>query len=132
MQSWLAKLVFYSRTGLEILAMVVIVAGIVSATVLYLWNRLIRHQPRVAFYRSRSELGHTLSMGLGILIGASVLKTIVAPGWMEIGQVAAVIAIRAVVNVMLWMDIHQRFEDENQPAVSLNPFKKRQPPNSSH
>ena len=49
----------------------------------------------------RIQLGHSLSLGLEFLVGADILKTAVAPSWQDIGQLAAIIAIRTVVNFLL-------------------------------
>ena len=42
-----------------------------------------------------------MSLGLEFLVGADILKTAVAPTWQDIGQLAAIIAIRTVVNFLL-------------------------------
>jgi len=55
--------------------------------------------------RSRIKLGHSLSLGLELLIGADTLKTAVAPSWTEIGQLAAIIGIRTVLNLFLQREL---------------------------
>lgn len=55
--------------------------------------------------RSRVKLGHSLSLGLEFLIGADILKTAVAPSWTEIGQLAAIIGIRTVLNLFLQREL---------------------------
>ena len=57
--------------------------------------------------RSRIKLGHSLSLGLEFLIGADILKTAVAPTWNDIGQLAAIIAIRTVLNFFLMRELEQ-------------------------
>ena len=54
---------------------------------------------------SRLELGHAFSLGLGFLIGASILNTTLAPSWNEIGQLGAIIAIRTALNYFLLKEI---------------------------
>ncbi|MBU0677226.1 MAG: DUF1622 domain-containing protein [Verrucomicrobia bacterium] len=51
------------------------------------------------------ELGHSFSLGLGFLIGASILNTTIAPTWNDIGQLAAIIAIRTILNYFLLKEI---------------------------
>ena len=61
--------------------------------------------------RSRIKLGHSLSLGLEFLIGADILKTAVAPSWTEIGQLAAIIGIRTVLNFFLQRELeHEMVE----------------------
>jgi uncharacterized membrane protein len=55
--------------------------------------------------KSRIKLGHSLSLGLEFLIGADILKTAVAPSWTEIGQLAAIIGIRTVLNLFLQREL---------------------------
>ncbi|WP_035571054.1 DUF1622 domain-containing protein [Halonatronum saccharophilum] len=55
--------------------------------------------------RSRAKLGYSFSVGLGILIGSSILRSVVAPTWTDIGQLAAIIAIRTALNYFLTKDM---------------------------
>ncbi|MBC8233339.1 DUF1622 domain-containing protein [bacterium] len=57
--------------------------------------------------QSRIQLGHSLSLGLEFLIGADILKTAVAPAWQDIGQLAAIVAIRTVLNFFLMRELGQ-------------------------
>jgi len=56
---------------------------------------------------SRIKLGYSLSLGLGFLVGADIIKTAAAPSWTEIGQLGAVIAIRIILNYFLMRDIRE-------------------------
>jgi len=58
-----------------------------------------------AFKRSRMELGHAFSLGLGFLIGASITRSTLAPNWDDIGKLAAIIMIRTILNFFLLRDI---------------------------
>jgi len=62
---------------------------------------------RNAIRGSRLEIGHTFSLGLAFLIGASIVKTTIAPTWNDIGQLAAIIALRTILNFFLIKDIGQ-------------------------
>lgn len=53
----------------------------------------------------RLQLGHALSLGLEFLIAADILKTAVAPSWDDIGQLAAIIGIRTVLNLFLTKEL---------------------------
>ena len=52
------------------------------------------------------EIGHAFSLALSFLIGASILKTTIAPTWNDIGQLASIIAIRTILNYFLIRDIN--------------------------
>lgn len=66
------------------------------------------------------------SLALGFLIGASILKTTLAPTWTDIGQLAAIIAIRTILNYFLLHDIATRSElPENNRGVFPTLFGRR-------
>jgi len=89
----------------QLLAIFVIMVGIIKAVIIYLKDALFGAKAAAAIKESRLELGHAFSLGLGFLIGASILNTSIAPTWNDIGQLASIIAIRTVLNYFLLQDI---------------------------
>lgn len=89
----------------QLLAMVVIFIGIVKALLIYIKDVLFNKKAIEAIAESRLEIGHSFSLGLSFLIGASILKTIIAPTWNDIGQLAAIIGIRTALNYFLLKDV---------------------------
>ena len=53
----------------------------------------------------RLRLGRWLSIALEFLLAADILRTAVAPTWSEIGQLAAIAAIRTALNFFLQIEI---------------------------
>lgn len=49
----------------------------------------------------RLEFGTAVSVALELLLGADVLATAIAPSWNDIGQLAAIAAIRTILNYFL-------------------------------
>ena len=49
----------------------------------------------------RLTLGKSLAIALELLLGADILKTAIAPSWDEIGQLAAIAALRTALNYFL-------------------------------
>jgi uncharacterized membrane protein len=94
----------------QILAMVVILTGIFKALIIYVKDILLTKKAFEAIQESRLEIGHAFSLGLAFLIGASILKTIAAPTWNDIGQLAAIIAIRTALNFFLLRDVENLFK----------------------
>ena len=89
----------------QILAMLVISIGIVKALIIFIKDALFGKKASIAIKESRMELGHSFSLGLGFLIGASILRTTLAPTWNDIGQLATIIAIRTALNYFLLVEI---------------------------
>ena len=101
----------------QILAMIVILIGISKALIIYFKDIMLETKSYEALQESRLEIGHAFSLGLAFLIGASILKTIIAPTWDDIGKLAAIIAIRTGLNFFLLRDVNDIFKKKNnEPA----------------
>jgi uncharacterized membrane protein len=96
----------------QLLGMIVLSIGIMKALKIYLADVLTPSRSADSVKASRMELGHSFSLALGFLIGASILKTTLAPTWTDIGQLAAIIAIRTILNYFLLHDIAIQREAE--------------------
>ena len=113
----------------QLLAMLVISIGIVKALRIFLRDVLTPGRSAEAIQESRMELGHSFSLALGFLIGASILKTTLAPTWSDIGQLAAIIAIRTILNFFLLHDISIRSQTTPaRPAFWSSLFGRGRPP----
>ena len=90
----------------------VIVAFAVAEAIVRLVITLPQHSgsaaPRMAHETKeviRLRLGRWLALALELLLGADILRTAVAPTWSEIGQLAAIAAIRTALNFFLQREI---------------------------
>jgi uncharacterized membrane protein len=61
----------------------------------------------------RSQLVQSLVMGLEYQVAADVLRTAHAPTWTDIGKLAALIAIRSVLNYLLEREAQHLCSDED-------------------
>jgi uncharacterized membrane protein len=102
----------------QFLAMVVLSIGILKALKIYLTDVLSPGRSTDSLKASRLELGHSFSLTLGFLIGASILKTTLAPTWSDIGQLAAIIAIRTILNYFLLHDIALHSESPKDDSAN--------------
>jgi uncharacterized membrane protein len=60
----------------------------------------------------RWRLARWFSLALEFLIGADILRTAIAPSWTDIGQLAAIVVLRTMIEYTLARDIK-----ENSPAA---------------
>jgi uncharacterized membrane protein len=97
----------YVALFLEGAAVLVIVIGAVQSCVIYIRRGLIKRSELITLMQSRFKLGLSLSLGLGFLVGADVVKTAISPTWTDIGQLAAIVVIRIVINFFLMRDMRQ-------------------------
>ena len=82
----------------------VIIIGAVWAFARFVWVGL-RQRDTSAFVPVRLTLGRFLALGLEFQLASDVLRTAVAPSFRELGQLAAVAAIRTVLNYFLGKEI---------------------------
>ena len=89
------------------MAALIIIVGALKALCIYLLRATLSkcHVRQIGL--SRIELGHSLSLALEFLVGADILKTAIAPTWNDIGQLAAIITIRTVLNFFLTWEVEQ-------------------------
>jgi len=88
-------------------AALIITIGVLQAFWIYLRRSVFSKSYTQEIRQGRMRLGHSLSLSLEFLIGADILKTAIAPAWNEIGQLAAIIAIRTVLNFFLTWELKQ-------------------------
>ncbi len=115
MQTFVETVVTHAAMLAELAAAVVISIGIVQSLVIYFVRHLCRKCPFHHMTRGRIKLGHALSLSLELLIGADILKSALAPTWTDLGQLAAIVAIRTVVNYFLLYEMEKvRTEEEEE------------------
>ncbi|MFF8262570.1 DUF1622 domain-containing protein [Streptomyces virginiae] len=98
----------------------IIFAGAVWAFVQFTATGLRRRSLIGRFNQIRLSLGRFLVLGLEFQLAADVLRTAVAPSFTEIGQLAAIAAIRTVLNFFLTREIAQEraeIERDRKEAV---------------
>ncbi|MDJ0588440.1 MAG: DUF1622 domain-containing protein [Pleurocapsa sp. MO_226.B13] len=104
----------------QLLALFVIVTGIIKALIIYCKHIFSNSRSAIAFQASRLELGYSFSLGLSFLVGGSILKTTITPTWNDIGQLAAIIALRTVLNYLLLQAINTSSQDAPEEKSLLS------------
>ncbi|GIJ20464.1 DUF1622 domain-containing protein [Micromonospora lutea] len=90
--------------AVEILGAIVIVVGAALAALRFVVDGL-RHRDARVFTRIRLSLGRFLVLGLEFQLAADILRTALSPTFSQIGQLAAIAAIRTVLNYVLNREI---------------------------
>jgi uncharacterized membrane protein len=106
------KITLWLAAGTEAAAALIIGLAAIEATVRALWlfvpgasrrggtNPLSDSKEEV-----RLRLGRWLAVALEFELAADILRTAVAPTWNEIGQLAAIVVLRTVLNYFLQQEI---------------------------
>jgi len=100
-------------------AVIEAVAGAVILFVPASWRRTNRHH-LAEKEDVRLRLGRWLAVALEFLLAADILRTAVAPSWNEIGKLAAVAALRTLLNFFLQKEI-----DRSRRRTSHDPAPER-------
>ena len=99
---------------------VIIFAGAALGFVRFLWVAL-RDRGRARFTAVRLDVGRYLALGLEFQLASDILRTAVAPTFEEIGQLAAVAAIRTALNYFLGREIKEQREEIEREGETSRP-----------
>ncbi|HLL99480.1 MAG TPA: DUF1622 domain-containing protein [Pyrinomonadaceae bacterium] len=100
------------RLGVETIGAAIICIGVVAAV-----YQLVRHfseEQKTNFNRIRLTLGKYLALALEFQVGADILSTAIAPSWEQIGKLAAIAAIRTLLNYFLTREMEHEQKREEQ------------------
>ncbi|MFL5813542.1 MAG: DUF1622 domain-containing protein [Bdellovibrionia bacterium] len=93
--------------GIEVSAAIVIGLACIQATIQAIFVFFERRSSANAKEEIRLRLGRWLALALEFELAADILRTAVAPTWNEIGQLAAIVVLRTVLNYFLQKEIDQ-------------------------
>lgn len=108
---WVKELTLWLSSVTEGVAAIVIAVAVLEAsvrTLLLLFQSVLPGRVSVSHEAKedvRLRLGRWLALALEFLLAADILRTAVAPTWSEIGQLAAIAAIRTALNFFLQQEI---------------------------
>jgi uncharacterized membrane protein len=102
----LKALTNYLAGGVEAVAALMIGLAAIEATVRALplfirWGPSLQQEVEPV----RLRLGRWLTLALEFEVAADILRTAVAPSWNDIGQLAAIVALRTVLNFILKKEV---------------------------
>ena len=95
---------------------IIIFVGAVLATVAFVRAALVSRST-TQFVRVRLRLGRYLALGLEFQLASDILSTAVAPTFEEIGKLAAIAAIRTVLNHFLDKEIEKERSEIDRDAA---------------
>ena len=117
-EEWLRQAVGLLVRLVEAAGAIVIFAGALVGFVRFAYAA-IRTRRAENFVPVRLDLGRFLALGLEFQLGSDLLRTAVAPSFREIGQLAAVAAIRTALNFFLGREIKEEREETAQKEPPL-------------
>ncbi|AWN23081.1 hypothetical protein DKM44_07440 [Deinococcus irradiatisoli] len=108
----------YLSSGIEAAAGVIIAIAAIEATWRALAIFFVRPAaPDNAKESVRLRLARWLAVALEFELAADILRTAIAPSWDEIGKLAAIAALRTLLNYFLEREIEQNASRQREGAV---------------
>jgi uncharacterized membrane protein len=105
MKDMLTVIAFNVVTIIQIMALLVVTFGTIQAFIKSLHAMINPSGAGHNFHSGYVQYARGLIVGLTFQLAADIIQTSFAPSWDEIGQLAAIAAIRAFVNFFLERDM---------------------------
>jgi uncharacterized membrane protein len=106
----ITRWVEYTATGIELLAVVIIVAVILTGTVLYVFQILTQQADVNTYKNYRHQVARALLLGLEILVAADVIRTIaLEPTLQNVYILGLLVLIRTFLGWSLVIEIEERW-----------------------
>ncbi len=107
-------------TGIEILAVIVIVVAVVFATARYVQKKLFRRESESLYEIYRKRLAQAILVGLEILIAADVIRTVALDRTFQaIVVLGLLVLVRIVLSWSLLVEIEHRWPWQSRPGDNL-------------
>lgn len=107
--------------GLDAAGVAVIVAGIVVATFVHA-RQVRRHDTRTRYREYRRGVGRAILLGLEILVGADIIRTVaVDPTFENAGVLAIIVAIRTFLSFSLEVELEGKWPWQQSPSAPAQP-----------
>ena len=100
------------RLGVEAVGALIICIGVILAVYQFLLH--FRGEQPGNLNRVRLTLGKYLALALEFQVGADILSTAIAPSWEQIGKLAAIAAIRTLLNYFLTKELENERRRETE------------------
>lgn len=104
--------------GVEAGAVLLIVLGAGEALLTMLWRMFSGSFVRGTRKEIWVRFGVWLLLGLEFELGADIIRSAIFPSWTDIGQLAAIAAVRTMLNYFLEKDIETYGESGARPEVA--------------
>jgi len=100
----------YAATGMELLAVAIIVMATLVATAAYLLKVAARQADRSTYNDYRHKIGRALLLGLEILVAADIIRTVVLePTLINVLVLGLLVLIRTFLSWSLVLEIEERW-----------------------
>ena len=114
MKEWLSVITEHAVVVINAMALLLIVYGTVEAFLRGLRAMVIRSPTGQALRDGYLRYARWLIAGLTFQLAADIIETAIAPGWDDVGRLAAIAVIRTFLNYFLERDLKEMVEVPNR------------------
>jgi len=121
MEEMFKEIAGHIALGVEVVAALMIGIGAVEALVRLVMpkSKFGRTAPFAKYREIFVRFGVWLMLGLQFELAADIIRSAISPSWTDIGQLAAIAAIRTLLNYFLAKDIMEQVEDSRTVTTSF-------------
>jgi uncharacterized membrane protein len=118
-EEFLKQIAAHTALAVEAIAVVLIAYGATEALLVTLGH--ILHGHSISGWRKQLfvRFGVWLLLGLQFALAADIVRSVISPTWQEIGQLAAIAAIRTFLNYFLEKDLEEASHADESNAVNV-------------
>ena len=113
--------------GIEVIATIIVLVGVLQTVWLMLRRRVIRPDSMVIRRDIWRNFGAWLVFGLEFQLAADIIRTAIEPSWAQLGQLAAIAAIRTFLNFILMEDMRRSAPAEMLARSNAAPSERNFP-----
>jgi len=123
MEDLFKSLAGYAALGVEAGAILLILIGAGEALCKMLWRLFSGSFVRGTRKEVWVRFGVWLLLGLEFELGADIIRSAISPNWNDVGQLAAIAAIRTMLNYFLEKDI-EAYEESKASGEITGPSRR--------
>jgi len=121
MEEMFKEIAGHIALGVEVVAALMIGIGAVEALARLVMpkSKFGRTAPFAKYREIFVRFGVWLMLGLQFELAADIIRSAISPSWTDIGQLAAIAAIRTLLNYFLAKDIMEQVEDSRTVTTAF-------------
>ena len=108
----------YVGEAVDVAGVAVIALGIVNATVVLAYRYWRGGKPAQLYPAYRYSIGRAILLGLELLVGGDIIRTVaVSPTFESVGVLALIVAVRTFLSLSLQVEIEGRWPWQSKPEA---------------
>ncbi|MFV2019010.1 DUF1622 domain-containing protein [Micromonospora sp. LOL_023] len=109
-------------TTIDAVGVLIIIAGLLVGSVVYLRDVIRQHGLRANYRRYRQNIGRAILLGLEFLVAGDIIRTVaISPTFESVGVLALIVVVRTFLSFSLEVEIDGRWPWGKRATTSDGP-----------